>query len=126
MPTVVLNRKTLEFLAEKKLSDEELKENIPALGASVEKLDKEMVEVEVPPNRPDFLSEQGLARALSSFLGINKGLKKYSVKDSHQKIIIEPSVKNIRPFTACAIVKGIKFNDEKIKEVIQIQEKLER
>jgi len=33
-------------------------------------------------------------------------------------------VKNIRPFTACAIVKDLKFDDDKIKEIIDIQEKL--
>jgi len=30
----------------------------------------------------------------------------------------------LRPYTACAIVKDLQFNDEKIKEVIDIQEKL--
>ena len=124
MPAVSLNRKTLEILVGKKLSDDDLKKNVPALGASLEKLDKLTVDIEVPPNRPDFLSEQGFARALSSFLGVAKGLKKYSVKSSHQKVIVDSSVKGIRPFTACAVVKGIKFDDEKIKEIIQIQEKL--
>ncbi len=48
---------------------------------------------------------------------MNKPEKKFSVK-------IEPSVKEVRPFTACAIVKNLKFDDEKIREVIDIQEKL--
>ena len=49
---------------------------------------------------------------------------KYNVKESNEDVIIDRSVKNVRPYTACAIVKNIKFDNEKIKEVIQIQEKL--
>ena len=30
----------------------------------------------------------------------------------------------MRPYTACAIVKGVKFDDEKIRQIMQIQEKL--
>jgi hypothetical protein len=30
---------------------------------------------------------------------------------------IDSSVKNIRPYTACAIIKNIKFNDEKILSI---------
>ena len=33
-------------------------------------------------------------------------------------------MESVRPFTACAIVKNIKLDDEKIKEIINIQEKL--
>ncbi|MEK6809591.1 MAG: phenylalanine--tRNA ligase subunit beta, partial [Nanoarchaeota archaeon] len=83
--------------------------------------------VEVFPNRPDMLSEQGFARAFSSFIGVKTGLREYTVhesKDSHQKIIIDPSVKGIRPYTACAIVKGLHFDDETLQQIIQIQEKL--
>ena len=37
---------------------------------------------------------------------------------------VDKSLKDIRPYTACAIVKGLKFNDEKIKEIIEVQEKM--
>jgi phenylalanyl-tRNA synthetase beta chain len=80
--------------------------------------------VEIFPNRPDMLSEQGFARAFSSFIGVKPGLREYKVKPSGEKVIIEKSVASVRPYTACAIVKGLKFDDEKIKEIIQIQEKL--
>ena len=82
------------------------------------------VTVEIPPNRPDLLSEQGMARALSSFLGMKPGLRKYSIKKSNQKVIVDDSVATVRPYTTCAIVKGIKFNDSVIKQVILMQEKL--
>jgi len=71
-----------------------------------------------------MLSEQGLARAFSSFLGINTGLRKYKVNKSEAKIIVDKSVLKYRPCSAAAIVKGIKFTDELIKEIMQNQEKL--
>jgi len=124
MPSVILNRKVFEQLVGKKLPEEELKDRISYLGTDLESIDKDEIHVEIFPNRPDMLSEQGLARALSSFIGVNTGLKKYEVKKSDYKLTVEPSVKNVRPYTACAVVKGLKFTDEKIKEIIQIQEKL--
>lgn len=124
MPTVTLNRKSVEELVGKKLTDNLLKDRIPFLGMALEGVDKDTIHVEIFPNRPDMLSEQGFARAFSSFLGEKTGLRKYNIKESPYKVIVEESVKKVRPYTACAIVKGLKFDDEKIEEIIQIQEKL--
>jgi phenylalanyl-tRNA synthetase beta chain len=124
MPTVTLNRKEFEKLVGKKLSDEKLKDRISYLGTALEGLTADEIHVEIFPNRPDMLSEQGLARAFASFIGAKPGLKEYKIHKSNEKVIVESSVKDVRPFTAVAIVKGLKFDDEKIKEVIQIQEKL--
>ncbi|MBN2881691.1 phenylalanine--tRNA ligase subunit beta [Candidatus Woesearchaeota archaeon] len=124
MPSVKLSKKTVLDLVGKKLTDKELTERIPMLGTDLDEVTDTEISVEIFPNRPDLLSEQGFARALSSFLGINIGLRKYVAKKSNYKMIIESSVKTVRPYTACAVVKNLKFNDEKIKEIIQIQEKL--
>src|SRR3989344_317600 len=124
MPTVTLNKNQFEELAGKKLPLEELKDRISMLGTDLESIEGNEIIVEVFPNRPDMLSEQGLARAFSSFIGVKKGLRKYNVKKSNYKVIIEKSVKKVRPWTACAVVKNLKLDDEKIKSIIQIQEKL--
>ncbi len=123
MPTVTLNRRVLDQLIGKKLSTESLKERIAMLGTALEHADEKDVIVEVFPNRPDMLSEQGFARALRSFLGIRPGLARYLVKKSGFKVIVDPSV-TMRPYTSCAIVRGITFTDERIREIMQIQEKL--
>ena len=124
MPTIEFNRKLIEKISGKKLSDKDLKEKITMFGTPVEGLTSNELKVEIFPNRPDLLSERGYGRAFASFLGTKKGLKQYKATDSKQKVIVDESVKSVRPFTACAIVKGLNFNDEKIKEVIKIQEKL--
>jgi len=124
MTTVKIDRKEFEKFLGKKFSDDYLIDRISMMGTPVEKITEDEIEIEIFPNRPDLLSLQGFARAFSSFIGLKEGLSKFEVKKSGEKVIIESSVKNVRPFTACAIVKGVNFKDEKIKEVIQIQEKL--
>src|SRR3990167_5648103 len=54
------------------------------------------------------------------------GLKEYKVNkpEKDYRVIIDSSVKDVRPYTACAIVRGLSLDDEKIKELIEIQEKL--
>ncbi|MEK6889771.1 MAG: phenylalanine--tRNA ligase subunit beta [Nanoarchaeota archaeon] len=104
----------------------EIIEKINLLGTTVENNSDEWLTLEILPNRPDLLSAQGFGRALSSFLGKETGLKKYPVKkpEANYKVIIDSSVKQVRPFTVCAIVKNIKLDEEKIRELIDLQEKL--
>lgn len=124
MPTITLNKKNVLKLVGKNIDDKTLKNKISMLGTDLENITKEEIIVEIFPNRPDMLSEQGFARALSSFLGIKKGLRTYKIKDSKQTLIVEKSVNQVRPYTACAIIKNLKLTKEKIREIIQIQEKL--
>ena len=124
MPTVTLNRREVEKLLGKKISVEQLKDRISMLGTDLESVTEEEIVVEIFPNRPDMLSEQGFARALSSFLGFRTGLRKYHAHPPEFQVIITPAVKEVRPFTACAIVKNIQLHEERVKEIIHLQEKL--
>jgi len=124
MPTITLNKKEFEKLVGKKLPIEKLKDRISLLGTDLESIENDEINLEIFPNRPDLLSEQGFARAFSSFIGVKTGLRDYKVKKSQEQVIIDPSVKDIRPFTACAIIKNLKLDNEKIIQIIQIQEKL--
>lgn len=123
MANININRK--EFEKHIKLT-KEIEEKIPFFGTPLESLSQDTIELEIFPNRPDMLSLQGFLRAFKAFLGKEPGLKKYKTINPqlNHKVIIDPSVKTIRPYTACAIVKNLSFNDEKIKEIIDIQEKI--
>jgi len=124
MPTITINRKIFENYVGKKLQTEKLKDRISYLGTDLEEANSKEIVVEIFPNRPDLLSMQGFSRAFSSFIGQKIGLRHYKVEHSKDKMIVEKSVSSVRPYTACAIVKNMHFDDEKIKEVIDIQEKL--
>jgi phenylalanyl-tRNA synthetase beta chain len=124
MPTITANKKVFEHLVGKGLPLKKLKDRISYLGTDLEKVDDKEIVVEVFPDRPDMLSTPGLARAFSSFIGVKKGLRNYAVTPSGEEVVIEKSVGKVRPYTACAIIRGLRFDDEKIREVIDIQEKL--
>ncbi|MBI5389853.1 phenylalanine--tRNA ligase subunit beta [Candidatus Woesearchaeota archaeon] len=123
MPTVTLNKEVFEKMVGKKLPLEELKDRISMLGTDLEKIEGNDIVVEVFPNRPDMLSEAGFARAFSSFIKQKTGLRTYKTKKSGFKVLVDKSV-TMRPYTACAIIKNLKFDDERIRQVMQIQEKL--
>jgi phenylalanyl-tRNA synthetase beta chain len=106
--------------------DEKMQNKIAMFGTPLEKFDDNEIEIEVFPNRPDLLSYHGFKRSFLAFLGKKTGLKEYKINklEKNFTVVIDSSVKDIRPYTVCAIVKGLKFNDEKIKEMVDIQEKL--
>ncbi len=124
MPTIELNRAVVEKLMGKKLPTDKLKDRISMIGTDLDDVTKDTIHVEIFPNRPDMLAEGGFARALSSFIGVNPGIQQYTTKQSKYAVNVEKSVQAVRPYTACAVVTGLKFTDERIKEMIQLQEKL--
>ena len=124
MPTVELSREVVERLIGKTLPLDRLKDRISMLGTDLEAVEGDIIRVEIFPNRPDMLSEQGFGRALSSFIGEKTGLRKYTVKKSGEKVIVSKEMKSVRPYTVCALIKNLKLDDEKVREIIQIQEKL--
>ena len=95
MPTVTLNKKVVEKAIGKKLSLEKLKDRISMMGTDLESIQDNEIHVEIFPNRPDLLSEQGFSRALSSFIGSKTGLTKYNVKKSGMKVIVDSSVTSL-------------------------------
>ncbi len=106
--------------------DDEMQNKIAMFGTVIERVSDEEIELEIFPNRPDLLSYHGFKRSFLGFLGKKTGLTDYKVNEPEKDyyIIIDPSVNEIRPYTVCAIVKGLKLDSEKIKELIEIQEKL--
>jgi phenylalanyl-tRNA synthetase beta chain len=121
---ITISKKDFVRLVGKKLGDKELAHRLSMMGAPVDAVLETELEADIAPNRPDWLSVQGLARSLSSFLGIRTGLRQYKVGREGHQVLVDRSVHSIRPFTVCAVIKGLKLDDEKIREIIQVQEKL--
>ncbi len=106
--------------------NESLQNKIAMFGTPIESFSKDEIYIEIFPNRPDLLSYSGFKRAFLSFLGKKTKLKEYTINkpEKDYDVIIDSSVKNIRPYTACAIVKELQLDDEKIKELVEMQEKI--
>ena len=106
--------------------DEEMKDRIAMFGTPIDHLDEQKIHLEVFPNRPDLISFQGFKRAFLAFLGKKTGLIDYKLNkpEKDYTVVIDSSVKDVRPYTACAIIKGLKLDNFRIKEIVDIQEKL--
>jgi phenylalanyl-tRNA synthetase beta chain len=124
MANIKLNKKTFEKEIGK--ITEDMQNKIAMMGCTVESVTNEEIELEIFPNRPDLLSYQGFKRTFLAFLNKQTGLKEYKLNkpEKNYKVTIDPSVKNIWPYAVCAIVKGLSFNNERIKEIIDVQEKI--
>ncbi|MHA2305545.1 MAG: phenylalanine--tRNA ligase subunit beta [Candidatus Hodarchaeales archaeon] len=76
-------------------------------------------------NRPDLWGVEGLVREVSGITGIAEGLPDLSTEPSGYILEVDANIKSIRPFIACSIVRGLRFDDFLIKQLIQLQEKVD-
>ncbi len=92
---------------------EELKDKISSFGTHFESEDAENIELEITPNRPDLFSLPGFIKSFSAFTEKEKqkGLREYKVNkpEKNFEVKIDASVKDVRPYTACAIIRDINF-----------------
>lgn len=123
MATIKFPRK--DFEKRMKITDEVI-EKIGLFGIPIESITNDEIEIEVLPNRPDLLSIQGFIRAIMAYLGKETGIKSYKIKkpEKDYEVKISNAVKKVRPYTACAIVRNISLDNDAIKEIIGLQEKL--
>nr|MBA4405071.1 phenylalanine--tRNA ligase subunit beta [Nanoarchaeum sp.] len=124
MPTITLDKEDLLKTIGKKIPDEVLKDRIPMIGTALEHIDDDELVVEVFPDRPDMLAAAGFGRALSAFMGIRPGLRKYEVKKSDFKVKVDSKVNSVRPYVVCAVAKNAVFNEVTIQYLMQVQEKI--
>ncbi|HIP89833.1 MAG TPA: phenylalanine--tRNA ligase subunit beta, partial [Thermococcus paralvinellae] len=75
-------------------------------------------------NRPDLWSAEGIARQVKWALGMKKGLPKYEVKKSDVVVYVDEKLKDIRPYGVYAVVEDVNLDDEALKQLIQLQEKI--
>lgn len=77
-------------------------------------------------NRPDIWNIEGLTRALRGFLGVEQGLRQYTIRRSLAEVYVDPRLKGIRPYIGCSIVKNVELTDTIICELMHLQEKLDQ
>ncbi len=124
MPAIMLKTNRIAEFLGREIKTEELIEAIRELGLAIEEAGTDYVKAEYNPNRPDYSSIAGIARALQGILGIKTGMPRYRVQKSDVKLIVDPKVKDVRPFVVSAIVKNLELNDESLEEIIAMQEDL--
>jgi phenylalanyl-tRNA synthetase beta chain len=99
-------------------------DRLPYIGLDIESVETNRIRVEYSPNRPDFGTDYGIAKALRGLLGLELGLKRYEVHPSKITVSVDPKLSSVRPFIACATADGLDFDDEDIRQLISLQEDL--
>ena len=122
MPVVAIRKRRLAKLVGASVS--KIEERLPYIGLDIESSDRETVRVEYSPNRPDFGTDYGIARALRGVLGLKTGLERYEVRQGGIVVSVDRSVSDVRPFIACVAAKGLRLDDEDIRQLVSLQEDL--
>jgi phenylalanyl-tRNA synthetase beta chain len=124
MPVVKINKRYFNSLLKLRMSDEQLKDQISKLGLEIESMSKDEIEIELSPSRPDLLDPVGIARALRYFM--HKSDKFHYTLDNKKPemtITVSSSVKNVRPFIAGMVVKGIKLDETSLQQLMSFTDK---
>ena len=99
-------------------------DRLPYVGLDIESVEADSVRVEYSPNRPDFGTDFGIARALRGLLGKEVGLPRFRVHPTGVAVAVDRRLASVRPFIACATATGLRLDDEDIRQIISLQEDL--
>jgi phenylalanyl-tRNA synthetase beta chain len=112
-------------LLNKNLSEDELNEYLLNIKCELDEIEGNNAKIEVKDfNRIDLYSITGIARELKGILNIETGIPKFEIKDSNYDLIVDKEILNVRPYIVGAIVKNVKLNEDRLKDLIQLQEKI--
>jgi phenylalanyl-tRNA synthetase beta chain len=124
MPTIEISHRDLCGLVGKNMSIEEIKEAVLYAKCEVEEQSGDLIKIDSKDtNRPDLWSTEGIAREIRGRL-VSGGLPKYETKKSGLVVKVDPKMRNVRPYTACAVVTGLDIEEDTLSQIIQLQEKI--
>ncbi|MBW9141358.1 MAG: phenylalanine--tRNA ligase subunit beta [Candidatus Aramenus sp.] len=120
MVTITLRKSRL--LEKLKLTEGELEEVLFNLKSEIEPIDQENIAIEINADRLDMLSLGGIVRAAKGIMGVELGEPKYKVVDTDY--VLEVRSVESRQYALGAVVYNVDLDQEKLRELIQFQEKL--
>jgi phenylalanyl-tRNA synthetase beta chain len=125
MPTIEVDYDDLQALIGKHVPLDELRDKaIQYAKGEVEDMDGETLKLDVKDaNRPELWSAEGIAREIAGRYG-RPGLPAYKVKKPKLTVKVDAKVKHVRPYTVCAVVRGLKIDNNVLSQMIQLQEKV--
>jgi phenylalanyl-tRNA synthetase beta chain len=133
MPKIEMYEQALFSSIGRRLEMPEFEQLLEAAKAELDERDEAegIVKIELnDTNRPDLWSTAGLGRALRVYLGGEPPSYDFfsragAEKDAgDRRILVEDSVKSVRPYIAGFTVSGKAVDESSLKDIIQSQEKL--
>jgi len=122
MPVIEVSIRDLERLVGKTLSLEELEDLLPRLKCEYDGVEGEYVYYEATHDRPDLFSAEGLSRALKGLLEVELGMPGVILRQERIKGHVDGPA--YRPYAFFATVHELKLDDEAVRQIMQLQEKL--
>jgi phenylalanyl-tRNA synthetase beta chain len=124
VPTLTLDRQRFSSFVGRELSVEEMAKWLPWLGTDTEEIGQDYVKIEYNPNRVDFCSYSGVARAFQGLMGWKIGMPRFEVNKGNIVLNVEKSVAEVRPYVVSAVVRDLNIDYEAIRELMEMQEAL--
>jgi len=130
MPTIEVLFDDLQKLVGVRLPKkaEALDDVLYYVKGQVESFEGETLKIEIKDgNRPDLWNVEGIARCLRGALGVEGGLRNYTLEGSSKvKVLVDSRLEKIRPYIACSILRNVKLDDDVIREIMHLQDKLDQ
>jgi phenylalanyl-tRNA synthetase beta chain len=126
MPTIDVSFKDLQKLVGKSMTFEQLKdEYILFAKGEVDDVQGDMLKLDIKDtNRPDLWSAEGIAREIQGRITKRTGMPKYNVGKSKVVVNVDRKNEKVRPYTVCAVAKGVSIDENVLSQMIQLQEKV--
>ena len=115
MPTISVEQSLLASLlsnhgCEHDIAD--VDQRLPLLGTDIDRCDKDILDIEIFPNRPDLLSAETLSFAMRGFLHNQPTLPNETLESSGITMSVEAEISSIRPVILGAVVRGLNMKDD--------------
>ena len=121
MPVVTLYKDRIERLVGKGI--DEVKAVLPYIALDIEDESYEYIKVEYNPNRPDYSTDYGIARALKGLMDVEVGMPRIDVTPSDVRFIVD-STTDVRPYIVGLLALNGRMDGEDIRQLIGMQEDL--
>ncbi len=124
MATIEVNKKDLEKLVGKKLDDKKLEDELFDLKLELDKKEEDTLFIELEYDRADLLTTEGIARQMRGHYGIETGLQEYDFEQSDTVVEMSKELEKYRPYAEYFIALSYPMNEDSVKQLMQVQEKL--
>ncbi len=124
MVSITVQKRKLAHLLRRRVDSEELAALLQNAKTSVEAESETEYQLEITGDRPDLLSTEGVARAVNGLLGEAIGLAPLPLSTQRVRVSVDASVLPVRPVIAAAEARGLRVDDDELRELMQVQEKL--